>query len=162
MSDFLNDIGSGSDVNCLDMARATVCFSNAIGCALTVRVYGQIDGGGYKLNHPVNCIDPIGIPGITNSPFEGGVQNDCRSSNWAFWYHSYAYNSSYVWDATLKYDTGSDPDHVQGADCGTTYTPATVHGLFQQMFWNPPIKIIFSIMYTLHIFIMNLHCQLFQ
>ncbi len=124
LSYFLSDYGTGAYANCLDMAKAVVCFSNAVGCSLLVRTYGRFDGTGNPLDHPVNCIDPIGnISGPTNSPigdYVNIIQNDCRSADDGFLYHAYAYNSDAgtVWDATLKYDTGSDPDHVGGSNPG--------------------------------------------
>jgi hypothetical protein len=126
LSKFLT-AGNGIYVNCLDMGAAVVSFYNSIGCNLSEKYYGSFNSG-TRLNYPVNCIKPIGAPDSTNSPIGGySIQNDCRLSDYGFEYHAYAYdsNSGKVWDATLKYDTGSDPDHVTGSNpgCGDITTP---------------------------------------
>jgi len=122
LTDFNSDIGSSNAVNCLDMAKAVVTYSNAIGCNLNLTTYGRTASGENWINYPLNCIDPIGAASPTNNPFSSPlIGNDCRSGG--FEYHAFAERTSNnnVWDATLKYDTDSDPDNVTGSNpgCGT-------------------------------------------
>lgn len=122
----------------------------SIGCNLNVCALGNYSGN-IPLNHPVNCINPIGTqndryggtpPGPTNSPIGGvnQIYDDCRTMNdGGFIFHAYAVDSNgYVWDATAKYDTGSDPDHVTGSDpgCGDVTSPSST--------WTLPTNVLES------------------
>jgi hypothetical protein len=122
LTDFDSDLGSSNTVNCLDMAKGVVTYSNAIGCNLNLTTYGRTTSGENLINYPLNCIDPIGTPSPTNNPFSSPlIGNDCKDGG--FGYHAFAERTSNnnVWDATLKYDMDSDPDNVTGSNpgCGT-------------------------------------------
>lgn len=125
--DFLLDLEDPQSkmVNCLDMARAVVTFSNGIGANLIVAKY--VHNIQNRNVFPVNHIDPIGVPingntapASTNNPFapngEDTIANDCRMGG--FSYHSFAMtqesilSNSKIWDATLQYDIDNDRDNV--------------------------------------------------
>ncbi|MGD8779168.1 MAG: hypothetical protein PVH88_09445 [Ignavibacteria bacterium] len=116
LTQFLSELGSSYDVNCLDMGKAVTTFGNAIGCGLYLTTFS----GGLSLN----CIDPIGAALPTNNPFSSPlIGNDCRYGG--FSYHAFSQNSSKnTWDACLKYDIDGDPDNVTGSNpgCGSTTT----------------------------------------
>jgi hypothetical protein len=106
------------EVNCLDMARAVVTFSNAIGFSL--KVFDYVSNLSDDHGFPVNFIDPIGISNPTNNPFppsSSQIINDCRTGG--FTYHAFAMTPSEsqiipfkAWDATLRIDVDNDPDNV--------------------------------------------------
>jgi hypothetical protein len=120
------------EVNCLDMARAVVTFSNALGANLKVTKFVN------KVSNielfRTNFIDPIGDSQLedsksqpTNNPFfEPRIYHDCRQGG--FKYHAFAEtpeddqsNPLKVWDATLRYDIDDNLDNVEGANenyCG--------------------------------------------
>jgi hypothetical protein len=125
LSDFISDIGSSNPVNCLDMAKAVTTFGNAIGCGLGLATYGYTDfKDDNPIDGPLNCIDPIGMPGPTNNPFSSpAIADDCRESG--FGYHAFAEltSNNKVFDATLQYDIDPDPDNVVNSNpeyCGDT------------------------------------------
>jgi hypothetical protein len=86
MSSFLNNIPSIGIVNCYDMGKSLVSFSNIIGCGLT-----------YKLSMPfgsLNCEKAIGKGWNCSEGFGN---------------HGFGNISDKVFDACLKVDTDSDP-----------------------------------------------------
>jgi len=120
LTDFLSDLGSSFDVNCLDMAKAVTTFSNAIGADLTLTRFHSTLG----VRYPLNYIDPIGSTSATNNTFSSPlIGNDCRTGG--FGYHAFAEDdNNYVWDATLRYDTDANPDNVSNSNpnCGNSTT----------------------------------------
>lgn len=137
MSEISNPVGIS--VNCVDLSRIVVIFSNALGVNLKTKRFYDSNG-----NISVNCIDLIGgNVGVTNDPFGTNViSNDCRANGFTF--HSVAKNEvntdSLVWDATLKYDTDADPDNVNNpydSGCGTLST-------YQSFSWELPSGVTIS------------------
>ncbi|MEW6507236.1 MAG: hypothetical protein AB1432_05765 [Bacteroidota bacterium] len=116
LTQFISELGSAYEVNCLDMGKAVTTFGNAVGCDLNLTTFS----GTFALN----CIDPIGTPAPTNNPFSSPlIGDDCRYGG--FGYHAFSQNASNVtWDACLKYDIDSNPDNVSNSNpgCGTTTT----------------------------------------
>jgi len=101
---------TGLTVNCVDLARTIVIFSNALGSNLIVKRF--LNKIGWQGNFPVNCIDLIGSTvNPTNDPFSTYLfGDDCRLGGFVM--HAFAENGAgFVWDATLKYNTGN-PDNV--------------------------------------------------
>lgn len=122
---FNSDIGQSKHVNCFDMGKAVTTYGNAIGCGLGLTKYGRILSGN-PINKCCNCIDPIGSTTVPTNNVGGWpkIDNDCRTYRWDV--HAFSQSSSnYVWDATLKYDTDSDPDNVEAAPpgCGSVIVP---------------------------------------
>ncbi|MFH0757025.1 MAG: hypothetical protein V2B15_07045, partial [Bacteroidota bacterium] len=119
LTQFLSDIGSAYDVNCLDMGKAVTTFGNAVGCSLGLVTFS----GGFALN----CIDPIGSPSPTNNTFSSPlIDDDCRTGG--FSYHAFSQDGSKnTWDACLKYDIDSNSDNVSGSNpgCGNATTGYT-------------------------------------
>lgn len=120
-TDFLADLGVGTEANCHDMAHGVVTLANSIGCNLSVSKFDNL--------YPIpklylNCIDPIGDPGATNNTFSSPlIHYDCRTGG--FGWHAVAESTgSKIWDATLRYDTDAIPDNVTGSSpgCGNTTT----------------------------------------
>lgn len=85
---FLKKIPHVGKVNCYDMAKALVTFSNALGCGLDLR-YCQPFGC-------LNCVQPVGI-------------NDwnCKEH---FDNHAFAALDNRIFDASIKVSTWSNPD----------------------------------------------------
>lgn len=86
MTSFLNNISSIGTVNCYDMGKSLVSFSNVVGCGLN-----------YKLSMPfgaLNCEKAIG-----------------KGWNCSETFNNHAFGNIYnnVFDACLKVDTDSDP-----------------------------------------------------
>jgi hypothetical protein len=111
---------TGIYVNCVDLSRAIVIFSNALGVSLSAKRFNSSFGMGNFF--PVNCINLIGsIASMTNDPFYTyKISDDCRLGGFQF--HAFAEDTnSNVWDATLMYDIDSDPDNVTNVNnsgCG--------------------------------------------
>jgi len=83
---FLDNIPNVNRVNCYDMAKALVIFSNALGCNLNLR-YCRNFGA-------LNCVKPVGI-------------NDWKCSLF-FYNHAFAAHGHNVFDASIKMDTWGD------------------------------------------------------
>jgi hypothetical protein len=112
MTGFLGNIPNVGVVNCYDMGKAVVAFSNVVGCNLS-----------YRYSYPfgyLNCIYAIGR-GWTNNPFyDSGycssspiVPEDWNSSNGrsSFGNHAFGSISDNIFDACLTVDTDSNPDY---------------------------------------------------
>ena len=83
LSGFLRSIPSYygiEEVNCFDMAKALIFFSNAIGCKLSYKVYKPF-------GDTLNCIKPIGLPRKCTEYFE---------------MHAIARLGDKIFDATIK------------------------------------------------------------
>lgn len=103
MTMFLNNIPNVSTVNCYDMGKSLVSFSNVVGCGLAFR-YSDPFG-------KLNCILPIGC-GWTNDPFGGGNPiKDEDSNRTGFGNHAFGSISDNIFDACMKVDSDSNPDH---------------------------------------------------
>jgi hypothetical protein len=115
LTDFLANIPDVGMVNCHDMARSLVTFSNVLGCGLS-----------YRFSAPfghLNCIYGIGR-GWTNNPFNANtdplyhfVPDPVVPGDWGwdegrsfFGNHGFASIGDNVFDATLTVDTDNDPD----------------------------------------------------
>lgn len=98
-----NHLGGGvGSVNCYDMGKAVVVFSNALGC-----------GASYAFTYPfgyLNCIQPVGR-GWTNNPFylnPNWDPNPIVDGAWSenqgrsrFGNHAFArWNGTYIYDAS--------------------------------------------------------------
>lgn len=83
---FLDNIPHVNGVNCYDMAKALVIFSNALGCCLDLR-YCRNFGA-------LNCVKPVGI-------------NDWDCSIY-FYNHAFAAHGYKIFDASIKIDTWGD------------------------------------------------------
>lgn len=112
LTNFLNNIPSIGVVNCYDMGKAVVTFSNVMGCGLS-----------YRYSSPfgfLNCINAIGR-GWTNNPFYSNpscnpnpiVPGDWgyAEGRWGFGNHAFGSISDNIFDACLTVDTDSDPDY---------------------------------------------------
>jgi hypothetical protein len=110
---FISNFPDVGVVNCYDMGKALVSFSNVVGCDLS---YGACWPFGY-----VNCIKAIGRC-WTNNPFyrregvnpapivekDSSQGSNCRS---AFYAHFFGSKSGLVYDATLTVDIDDIPDY---------------------------------------------------
>jgi hypothetical protein len=111
LTNFLGNIPNVGVVNCYDMGKALVSFSNVLGCGLSYKLCGSF---GY-----VNCIKPIGRH-WTNNPFhnlEGrnprwivDKDSDARSKRSLFGKHAFAGISENIFDASFMVDVDSIPD----------------------------------------------------
>lgn len=103
MTSFLNNIPNVSTVNCYDMGKSLVSFSNVVGSNLN---YRYSEPFGY-----LNCILPIGLP-WTNDPFGGPPpikpEDSARTD---FGNHAFGSISDNIFDACMKVDSDSNPDY---------------------------------------------------
>lgn len=112
LTNFLDNIPTIGDVNCLDMAMAVVTFSNVVGCDSFLEYCLPF---GY-----LNCIKPIGRD-WTNNPSYGqyGHHDDpIVPGHWSvtdgrslFNSHAYGRIGDNIFDACLIVDTDSVPDY---------------------------------------------------
>lgn len=110
LNGFLNNIPSGSYVNCYDCGKAVKVFANAIGCGASYQFCSPF---GYE-----NCIKPIGC-GWTNNPFYASqsppydqpIVGEDDPYRTRFANHAFGALSGNIYDACLKVDTDSNPDY---------------------------------------------------
>ncbi len=108
---FLNNIPNIGVVNCYDMGKSLVTFSNVVGCGLSYRYSSPF---GY-----LNCIYAIGR-GWANNPFYNNpsynsnpiVPEDWSSANGRSGFGNHAFGSiaDNIFDACLTVDTDGNPD----------------------------------------------------
>jgi hypothetical protein len=112
LTNFLGNIPNIGVVNCYDMGKAVVTFSNVVGCGLS-----------YRYSSPfgfLNCINAIGR-GWTNNPFYSNpscnpnpiVPGDWgyAEGRWGFGNHAFGSIGDNIFDACLTVDTDNDPDY---------------------------------------------------
>lgn len=112
LTNFLGNIANIGVVNCYDMGKSEVTFSNVVGCGLIYRFSGPF---GY-----LNCIYAIGR-GWTNNPFYSNpnynpnpiVPEDWSSAEGRSRFGNHAFGSivDNIFDACLTVDTDSNPDY---------------------------------------------------
>ncbi len=112
LTDFLDNLPNIGVVNCYDMGKSVVTFSNALGCGLNYRFSGPF---GY-----LNCIYAIGR-GWTNNPFYSNPSynsNPIVPEDWSyvdgrsrFGNHAFGSISDNIFDACLTVDTDGNPDY---------------------------------------------------
>jgi hypothetical protein len=110
LTNFIDYFPKVGVVNCNDMGKSLVTFSNVVGCGMSYQSVYYL--GGY-----LNCIYAIGR-GWNNNPFyelsghSPIVGRNCgeRSGRTSFSYHTFGSISSNVFDASLTVDTDSSPD----------------------------------------------------
>jgi uncharacterized protein YneR len=115
VTNFLANLPNVGLVNCYDMGKSLVTFSNSIGCGLS---YTYTEPFGY-----LNCINAIGR-GWTNNPFftnpdpqynfsrEPIVPGDWSWDEGRSWFGNHAFGTmnGIVFDACLTVDTDNNPD----------------------------------------------------
>lgn len=114
LTNFLDNIPNIGVVNCYDMGKSLVIFSNVVGCGLS---YRRSDPFGY-----LNCIHAIGR-GWTNNPFcQNTIYNydpnpivpedwDDSNGRSKFGNHAFGSISDNIFDACLTVDTDDNPDY---------------------------------------------------
>jgi hypothetical protein len=112
LTNFLGNMPDIGIVNCYDMGKSLVTFSNVVGGGLTYRFSGPF---GY-----LNCIYAIGR-GWTNNPFYDNPMcdpNPIVPEDWgwaqgrsSFGNHAFGSISDNIFDACLTVDTDSNPDY---------------------------------------------------
>jgi hypothetical protein len=111
LTNFIDNFPKVGVVNCNDMGKSLVTFSNVVGCGMSYRI--AYPSGGY-----LNCIYTTGS-GWTNNPFYElsghppilGRDCDYRSGRRNFSYHAFGSISGNVFDACLTVDTDCTPDY---------------------------------------------------
>ncbi|MFC2146850.1 hypothetical protein ACFLRT_05755, partial [Acidobacteriota bacterium] len=110
LTNFIDYFPKVGVVNCNDMGKSLVTFSNVVGCGMS---YQKVYYSGIYLN----CINAIGR-GWTNNPFYElsghppilGRDWGYSSGRTSFSYHTFGSISCNVFDASLTVDTDSSPD----------------------------------------------------
>jgi hypothetical protein len=111
LTNFINNFPKVDVVNCNDMGKSLVAFSNVVGCDMSYQSVYYL--GGY-----LNCIYVIGRC-WTNNPFYERVDlppimkgdSDYNSGRTYFSDHAFGSISGNVFDACLKVDNDSFPDY---------------------------------------------------